>query len=109
MELTRTSIWKRTALPRLSWSWLVISILGILLACLLAYPVVLIFIKSLTVSRPGQPTVWGLEGWIEAFHDPNLPLAVGNTFLLAFARIIITTVLAVFFAWVVTRTDTPFK
>ena len=39
----------------------------------------------------------------------DFPIALGNTLLLAFARVVITSVLAIFFAWVVTRTDTPFK
>jgi len=76
---------------------------------LMAYPVGLIFLKSFAVNRPGQPAAWGLEGWIAAFSDDSLPAALGSTFFLAFVRIIITTVLAIFFAWVVTRTDTPGK
>ena len=80
-----------------------------LLIILLAYPLALLFIKSFAVSRPGQETIWGVAGWVEAFGDPNLPVAIGNTFYLAFIRIIITSVLAIFFAWVVTRTDTPLK
>ena len=83
-------------------------LVGVLIV-LLAYPLALLFIKSFAVSRPGQETVWGIAGWVDAFGDPNLPVAIGNTFYLAFLRIIITSVLAIFFAWVVTRTDTPFK
>src|SRR5262249_1726120 len=43
------------------------------------------------------------------FTDVNLAIAIGNTFYLAFVRVIITSALAIFFAWVVTRTDTPLK
>ena len=80
-----------------------------LLVVLLAYPVVVLFLKSFVVSRPGQPAVWTIQGWIEAFSDAKLPIALGNTFLLASLRVVVTTALAIFFAWVVTRTDTPFK
>ena len=91
------------------WTWfLSLAIVGIL-ALMLGYPLGLLFAKSFAVSWPGQPTVWGLGGWLAAFNDPGLPWALGNTFLLALARIIITTALAIFFAWVVTRTDTPLK
>jgi ABC-type Fe3+ transport system permease subunit len=51
----------------------------------------------------------GGQRLVEAFTDANLAIAIGNTFYLAFVRVIITTVLAIFFAWVVTRTDTPLK
>ena len=79
------------------------------LILLLAYPLALLLIKSFVVSRPGQANVWAIKGWVEAFTDPNLAVAVGNTFYLAFLRVVVTTVLAIFFAWVVTRTDTPLK
>ncbi|HVO92363.1 MAG TPA: iron ABC transporter permease [Terriglobales bacterium] len=79
------------------------------LILVLAYPVALLFLKSFVASRPGQATVWTIHGWVAAFTDARLPIALGNTFFLAFARVVITSVLAIFFAWVVTRTDTPFK
>ncbi|HEY7558593.1 MAG TPA: iron ABC transporter permease [Candidatus Binatia bacterium] len=110
MELTRrTPLIKGIQLPKVSWSWLPVLLLVGILIIILAYPLGLLFLKSFAISRPGQETVWGIGGWIEAFTDANLPMAVGNTFFLAFARIIITSVFAIFFAWVVTRTDTPFK
>lgn len=79
------------------------------LILMLAYPLVLLFVKSFVTSRPGQPAVWGVSGWIEAFTDANLAIAIGNTFYLAILRVVITSTLAIFFAWIVTRTDTPFK
>ena len=110
MELTRrTPLIKGIQLPKVSWSWIPVLLLVGVLIIILAYPLGLLFLKSFAISRPGQETVWGIGGWIEAFTDANLPMAVGNTFFLAFARIIITSVFAIFFAWVVTRTDTPFK
>jgi iron(III) transport system permease protein len=80
-----------------------------LLILLLAYPMALLFLKSFVASRPGQPTVWTIHGWIEAFSDTKLPVALGNTFFLAFVRVVVTSGLAIFFAWVVARTDTPLK
>ena len=84
------------------------SLVG-LLALLLAYPLALLLIKSFVISRPGQANVWAIKGWVEAFTDPNLALAIGNTFYLAFVRVVVTTILAIFFAWLVTRTDIPLK
>jgi iron(III) transport system permease protein len=100
---------KRMRLPQLSWRWIAAAVLILLLVFFLAYPIALLFVKSFVSSRPGQPTVWTINGWVAAFTDAKLPIAIGNTFLLAFVRVIVTTGLAIFFAWVVTRTDTPFK
>jgi iron(III) transport system permease protein len=79
------------------------------LVLLLAYPVGLLFVKSFVASRPGQPTIWTIHGWIAAFTDTRFPIAIGNTFFLALVRVAISSALAIFFAWVVTRTDTPLK
>ncbi len=96
-------------IPRVAWSWLFVPLLLSVLVAVLAYPVALLFIKSFALTRPGQPTVWGLGGWIGAFSDRGLSIALLNTFSLAAVRISITAVIPVFFAWVVTRTDTPFR
>jgi iron(III) transport system permease protein len=109
MELTRRVVFRTVQFPRISWTWIPLTLLVGLLILILAYPLALLFVKSFVISRPGQPTVWAVNGWVEAFTDVNLAIAIGNTFYLAFVRVIITSVLAIFFAWVVTRTDTPLK
>ena len=109
MELTRRVVFRTVQFPRISWTWIPLTLLVGLLILILAYPLALLFVKSFVISRPGQPTVWAINGWVEAFTDVNLAIAIGNTFYLAFVRVIITSVLAIFFAWVVTRSDTPLK
>src|SRR5512144_2139421 len=108
MELTRRTAFRTFQIPKIEWSWIPLSLLVGLLIVLLAYPVGLLFVKSFVASRPGQPTVWTIHGWTAAFTDARLPIALGNTFSLAFVRVAISSALAIFFAWVVTRTDTPF-
>jgi iron(III) transport system permease protein len=109
MELTRPALFRAVQFPGFSWRWLPLALLAALLIAILAYPLGLLFIKSFAVSRPGQPVVWGIDGWVAAFTDVNLAVAIGNTFYLAVVRVVLTSALAIFFAWVVTRTDTPFK
>ena len=108
-ELSRRLVRERLRDGKVAWGWLFTLVLIALLAALLAYPMVLLFLKSFIISRPGQPAVWTVQGWVEAFGDARLPIALGNTFLLAVLRVVVTTALAIFFAWVVSRTDTPFK
>jgi iron(III) transport system permease protein len=85
------------------------ALLIAVIACFTAYPICLLFVGSFQVNPLGQPIAWGFEGWRMAFNDAAVPKALWNTFLLASARVAITTVLSVFFAWVITRTDTPGK
>ena len=109
MELTRRAPLRTVQLPQFPWAWIPLTALVGFSIVMLAYPLALLFVKSFVVTRPGEPTVWAVKGWFEAFTDGNLAVAIGNTFYLAFLRVVITTVLAIFFAWVVTRTDTPLK
>jgi iron(III) transport system permease protein len=75
-----------------------------------AYPVGLLILKSFQVSGPGQEVEWGLSGWRIAFGDPSGLLRIGaNTFFLGGMRTGITLLLAIYFAWVVTRTNTPWR
>ena len=109
MELTKRVAFRAVQWPKISLRWLPLALLVGLLITILAYPLVLLLVKSFVTSRPGQLPVWGLNGWIEAFTDANLAVAIGNTFYLAFVRVAISSAVAIFFAWVVTRTDTPLK
>lgn len=95
--------------PKFAWQSIPALLLIGLLIMLLAYPMVLLFLKSFVVSQPGQPAVWTIQGWVAAFSDAKLSIALGTTFSLAFLRVLITSALAIFFAWAVTRTDMPLK
>lgn len=85
------------------------ALLIVAVACFTAYPIAVLFVGSFQINPLGQPTAWGFDGWRMAFTDASVPKALWNTFLLGGARVAITTVLSVFFAWVITRTDTPGK
>lgn len=109
MEIAWPAFFRRLQFPKLSWRLIpALFLIGILIL-LLAYPMGLLFVKSFVASRPGHPPVWTINGWVAAFTDATLLIALGNTFFLALMRVVITSGLAIFFAWVVTRTDTPLK
>ncbi|HTN69636.1 MAG TPA: hypothetical protein VMO00_00945, partial [Methylomirabilota bacterium] len=107
MEIAWPAVLRRLQFPKLSWRSIPAFLVIAFLIVLLAYPMALLFVKSFVASRPGQPTVWTINGWVAAFTDAKLPVAIGNTFFLAFMRVTISSGLAIFFAWIVTRTDTP--
>ena len=109
IEIAWPAGFRRIQFPKLSWRLIPALLLIGILIFLLAYPMGLLFVKSFVASRPGHPTVWTINGWVAAFTDAALPIALGNTFFLALMRVVITSGLAIFFAWVVTRTDTPLK
>jgi iron(III) transport system permease protein len=109
IALGRPAGLKKLQFPKFSWGSILAFVVIAILIALLAYPIFVLFVKSFVTSRPGHPVVWTINGWVAAFNDPKLPIAIGNTFYLAFVRVVITSMIAIFFAWVVTRTDTPLK
>ena len=72
-------------------------------------PLILMIINSFQIARPGQPIVWGLDGWVKAFSTPGIIKAMTNTFTLAITRQAIALLVGAFFAWLIARTDLPMK
>ena len=85
------------------------AILIIVVAFLVLTPLALMILNSFQTARPGQPIVWGLEGWVKAFTTPGIIKAITNTFSLAITRQAIALLIGSFFAWLIARTDLPMK
>ncbi len=102
-ESWRTPAW-RFRMPSLS-----MAILFTIVAFLVLTPLLLMILNSFQIARPGQPIVWGLEGWVKAFSTPGIVRAITNTFTLAITRQVIALALGCFFAWLIARTDLPMK
>lgn len=79
----------------------------LLVAALTAVPVVLLLINSFNVSRPGEPSHYGLDNWRKAFADPQLTTAVWNTLRLGITRTLIAVVIATALSILIARTDMP--
>lgn len=94
----------RWYLPSLS-----MAILLLVVAFLVLTPLALMILNSFQTARPGQPIVWGLEGWVKAFTTPGIVKAMTNTFTLAITRQVIALLIGSFFAWLIARTDLPMK
>jgi iron(III) transport system permease protein len=86
-----------------------IVILIVVVAFLVLTPLFLMILNSFQTGRPGQPIVWGMDGWVKAFSTPGIVKAMTNTFTLAITRQAIALLIGAFFAWLVARTDIPMK
>ena len=71
------------------------------------YPLWLIVHQSFDVSKPGEATRYGLDGWVAIFNERGLRTAVNNTLLLSITRQAIALPLAIGIAWLIARTDLP--
>ena len=86
-----------------------VGLLILVVGFLVLTPLALMIINSFQIARPGAPIVWGLEGWVKAFTTPGIVKAMYNTFTLAIARQTIALFIGAFFAWLIARTDIPWK
>ena len=86
-----------------------IAVLFLVVGFLVLTPLLLMILNSFQTARPGQPIVWGLDGWIKAFSTPGIIKAMTNTFTLGITRQAIALALGCFFAWLIARTDLPMK
>jgi len=94
----------RFRLPPLS-----VAVLILIVGFLVLTPLFLMILNSFQTARPGQPIVWGLDGWIKAFTTPGIVKAMTNTVTLAVTRQAISLLIGAFFAWLIARTDIPMK
>ncbi len=85
------------------------SLLLVVVGFLVLTPLALMIFNSFQIARPGEPIVYGLDGWVKAFTTPGILKAIGNTFTLAITRQAIALVVGSFFAWLIARTDIPMK
>src|SRR5260370_42035465 len=86
-------------------SAILFSVLLGIVAFLVLAPLTLMLLSSFQLARPGQPAVYGLEGWQIAFTDRSILSAFGNTISLSVVREGIALVVGVILAWLIARTD----
>lgn len=102
------SSWQPSALSYYFPAFLM-TVLLLVVAFLVLTPLVLMILNSFQTARPGQPIVWGLEGWVKAFTTPGIVKAMTNTITLAVTRQFIALLVGAYFAWLIARTDIPMK
>jgi iron(III) transport system permease protein len=94
---------------RLSIESLCLTLLLSVVAFLVLTPLFLLLLNSFQVGRPGEEMVYGLEGWRIALTNTGTVEAIYNSFSLAITRQLIATVVGIFLAWILARTDLPMR
>jgi len=108
------SIDQAAALPRayasrLDGRTLLLTLLLALIAFLVLTPLCLLLLNSFQIGKPGGTVIYSLEGWRQAASSAGILDAVYNSFSLAVTRQLIATVIGIFLAWLLARTDIPMK
>src|SRR5919108_3407029 len=77
------------------------------LALFMGLPLLFLLVGSFNLAPPGKGAIYGIDNWLRAFSDPGTIRALWMSFLLSLIRLIPAMILAVFFAWLIARTDMP--
>lgn len=108
----RGNLIKRKATNRRNRKWPKLVIMVILLGIvgfMSVYPLSMMLYGSFRSSPPGEPGNFTLDGYREALSDPGILMALWNSLAIAAVRTFISMLLAIFFCWIIVRTDTPLK
>ena len=90
---------RRTAL-----TWVLIAIVGFLTVC----PVVMLVLGSVSEGL-GTFGAFTLQKYVKAYTDPEFADIIANTAVFVLGSALVSTVLAMFLAYLNNRTDIPFK
>ena len=99
----------RSFTARLETQTVIFTLILCFVAFLVITPLVMLLVESFDVGDPGKPTVYGLDAWERAATTPGIKKAIYNTISLAVTRSLIATVIGIFIAWLLARTDIPWK
>jgi iron(III) transport system permease protein len=72
------------------------------------YPVVMLLFGSVRDAAPGEAASFTWAAYREAYTDSSTYRVLLNSLVIAVVKTIFAVILGVFFAWVVTRTNTPY-
>jgi iron(III) transport system permease protein len=76
---------------------------------LVLYPLGMLLFGSFWTSRPGFAGQLTLQNYVSAYSNPETYELFVNTAVLMGTKTIIAMAIAIVLAWIVTRTDTPFR
>jgi iron(III) transport system permease protein len=99
---------KRIVARRPGLAVVVFTVLLGVVAFVVLYPLVILFLKSFETNQFGvKPVTTGLDNWRLVLSEPRMLEAIKNTITLALTRQVIALVVGITLAWVIARTNVP--
>jgi iron(III) transport system permease protein len=105
----RTGALRRGRRIRLNGGFAAMSLVTIVVAFLVLFPLAMLVFGSFWTARPGFPGTFTLDNYIKAYTDADTYRIFLTTVLLVGAKTLVAVTFAATLAWIVTRTDTPFR
>jgi iron(III) transport system permease protein len=94
--------------PDVLWRNLGVTLLILLLGALTLYPLAMLLYGSLSSVPPGESGAYNLAGYRQLLRWEALGI-LGTTVAISLVKTVLGMAVAIALAWIVTRTDTPFR
>src|ERR1051326_4018643 len=94
---------------RLNAGFVAMSLVTLLVAFLVLFPLGMLLYGSFWTARPGFDGAFTLDNYIKAYTSLETYQVLATTVLLVGAKTVVAVGLATTMAWIVTRTDTPWR
>lgn len=99
----------QTLKNRMNLSIVLMLCLFLLVAFLILYPLAMVLYGSVWTTSPGAPGEFSLNGYVQTFLTADTYQVIWTTFFLSVVRTFFAVTAAIFFAWVIARTNVPYK
>lgn len=105
--VSRGAVGVRRSRVRVNAGFVAMSLLTLLVAFLVLFPLGMLLLGSFWTSRPGFPGTFTLANYTNAYTSVETFQVLLTTVLLMGAKTLLAVTMAATLAWIVTRTDTP--
>lgn len=85
------------------------TLLLVIVACLVLPPFLMLLLGSLWGAAPGEPGQLSLEAYVRAYSSPHTYDVLFNSIFISFIKTLVAMVWGSLMAWLVARTDVPFR
>ncbi len=93
----------------INWDWVLLALAAGFVIYLVIGPLFMLIFSSFRTVAPGDPGPFTLENYREAYLSKETYELLLNTAKFAFISLFVGLSIGVFFAWLVERTNTPFR
>src|SRR5258708_9837862 len=105
----RAGALRRSRRIRLNGGFVAMSLVTLVVAFMVLFPLAMLVCGSFWTARPGFPGTCTLANYVNAYTDRDTYRILLTTVVLVGAKTLVAVTFAATLAWIVTRTDTPFR
>src|SRR5690348_8270167 len=108
-KLQSAQLTRRRARIRFDVGFFAMTLLTLLVAFLVLFPLGMLLFGSVWTARPGFPGTLTLQNYVQAYTSLETLRILGTTVVLIGSKTVLAVGFAAALAWVITRTDTPMR